>query len=271
MKSNRTVIVLVICVLVLPMFFSCSIFEGLLRDSVRDSVRGDSGTTAESADSGSKGSSGKGEAKAERAQPDPQWNNLMINQARMIFPMAFAGGGFHVGQRDYMPGDYTIFEWVSDNDDPVSMEKAYLLKTDDGKEWWRVAWTVEGDTWIYEMLLDPATESMVRLRARDMDGVTGEIPVTDQSFYIPPAELTEESVSGATVGTETVTTPAGSFRAEHVVFMGITGDGDMEWWLSTDVPGGVVKYRLAEGKSAEIWSSELIEYGSDAATMLDSY
>jgi len=272
MKSKKVLIPVVLILSILLLLSGCSIFERMLRRSVRDSVREEAEESVESAESGEPRDAGSGsETQSAQKAPDPQWNNLMISQAQMIFPIAFSGGGFYVGQREYEPGEYTIFEWVSGNNDPVTMEKAFLKITDDGRQWWRISWTVDDDSWTYEVLLDPEEERMVRLRARDMDGVSGEIPVTDQSFYVPPAEITEESVSGATVGTERITTPAGTFQADHVVFAGITGGGDMEWWLSKDVPGGVVKYLLTEGNNQEVWSSALAEYGSDAVTRLDSF
>ena len=163
MKSKKVLIPLVFILSVLLLLSGCSIIRGLLRNSARDSVKEETGQSAEPVESGeARDTADNDEAKSSRSAPGPQWNNLMISQARMIFPMAFSGGGFYVGQKDYQPGDYTIFEWVSGNDDPVRMEKASLKVTDDGKEWWRISWTVDGDSWVYEVLLDPEAEKMVR-------------------------------------------------------------------------------------------------------------
>jgi hypothetical protein len=199
----------------------------------------------------------------------PQWNQFMVMQAQMAFNYAFSAGGLWAGQRGYEPGEYTKFEWVMENDEPIVMERAYLKQQDDGKQWWRVIWEDSEGEWIWEALIDPDTSQMVRMRARDADGNEGEVPVSGQAVYMAPAELTEESVQGATVGSERITVPAGTFQSDHVVFM--TGDGQAEFWLARQVPGGVVKYLISRKGEGDIWSSELLEYGANAKTVLKSY
>jgi hypothetical protein len=112
---------------------------------------------------------------------------------------------------------------------------------------------------------------MVRLRAKDPEGNVDEVPVTeDQYVYVAPAEPTEESIEGATVGEERITTPAGTFDTKHVVYSSQTEEGRVEWWINDEVPGGVVKYMATE-EDEELWTSTLIRTGSDATTELDSF
>ncbi|MFW6138351.1 MAG: hypothetical protein ACOC7U_04175, partial [Spirochaetota bacterium] len=165
-------------------------------------------------------------------------------------------------------GEYTIFEWKPEDGTTITMEKAYLKQTEEGRQWWRVSWTEEKDTWIYEALLSPQEERLVRLRARDAEGNEGEVPVTEGTVYAPPAKVSDESIEGASVGKETLTTPAGKFSTNHVVFMG--GGGTVEWWLSEEVPGGVVKYLAREGDET-FWTCVLAETGDGATTKLNSY
>ena len=77
---------------------------------------------------------------------------------------------------------------------------------------------------------------MLRMRARDPDGNEGEVPVTGQGVYLPPTELTAESLQGATVGKERASVPAERFDADHVVFMAAIGE-QAESWLAPEVPG----------------------------------
>jgi hypothetical protein len=201
----------------------------------------------------------------------PQWNQYMVTQAQMAFNYAFSAGGLWAGQQSYKPGEYTKFEWVMEDNQPIVMERAHLKEQDDGKQWWRVSWEDSEGLWIWEALIDPQTSQMVRMRARDADGNEGEVPVSGQAVYMQPAELTKESVQGATVGKEKVTVPAGTFQADHVVYMAATGEGQAEFWLAAQVPGGVVKYLISKKGEGTIWTSDLIDYGKQATTVLNSF
>jgi hypothetical protein len=213
-------------------------------------------------------------AQAKRPSTGPQWNQLMIMQSQMAFSYAFSAGGLWAGQKGYKPGEYTKFQWTMEGEDSITMERAYLKELDDGKQWWRVSWEDSEGLWIWEVLIDAdesGTGQMLRMRARDTDGNEGEVPVSGQSVYMPPAELTEESVQGATVGKEKVTVPAGTFQTDHVVFMAATGEGQAEFWLAPQVPGGVVKYLISQKGEGTVWNSDLVEYGKKATTILNSY
>ncbi len=199
----------------------------------------------------------------------PQWNQFMVMQAQMAFNYAFSAGGLWAGQKGYKPGEFTKFKWTMEGDDPIVLERAYLKEQDDGKQWWRVSWEDSEGSWIWEALIDTNTSEMVRMRARDADGNEGEVPVSGQAVYMAPMELTEESVQGATVGKEKVTVPAGTFQSDHVVYM--SGEGQSEFWLAPQIPGGVVKYLISQKGQGTIWASDLVEYGKNADTVLKSY
>ncbi|UCF98985.1 MAG: hypothetical protein JSV89_05460 [Spirochaetaceae bacterium] len=219
---------------------------------------------------------------AEEAQPSqskapaagPQWNQFMIMQAQMVFSYAFSAGGMWAGQKEYKPGEYTKFEWSMEGEDTIVLERAYLKELEDGKQWWRVSWEDSEGLWIWEVLIDPeesGSGQMLRMRARDADGNQGEVPVSGETVYMPPAELTKESVQGATVAKEKVTVPAGTFQSDHVIYMAATGEGQVEFWLAPQIPGGVVRYLISEKGKGEVWTSDLIEFGKNATTILGSY
>lgn len=201
----------------------------------------------------------------------PQWGQFMALQAQVVFSYTFSAGGYWIGKTGYKPGDYTKFDWIDEAGTKVTLEKAFLKKLDNGNEWWRASWSDEEGSWIYEALLSPAEERMVRLRARDADGNEGEVPLTQEAIYVPPAEVSDESVEGATVGQEKVKTPAGTFTADHVVFVSAAGEGKVEWWITGEVPGGVVKYIAKDNEQKVVWTSVLREFGKDATTVLSSY
>jgi hypothetical protein len=160
---------------------------------------------------------------------------------------------------------------VEDNDS-VKVEKALLKVTEDNNEWWRVSWETDDRTWVYESLINPSTNNLLRLRGKDPDGNTQEIPVTKgTTVYRSPRELTEQSIEGATVGTETITVNGESIPTEHVRYSAGMSGGTLEWWLNDDIPGGVVKYQATNQSGDATWVSTLSGYGTDATTKLESY
>lgn len=232
--------------------------------------------------------SGIGRAASERAEqaaykrmapkeklPPPasqQWGNFMAMQAQTVFSYSFSAGGLWLGQTGYNPGEWTKFELVTTGDkNPVVLERAFLKKEDNGNEWWRISWSVDKETWIYEALMSPTERRLLRLRGKDADGNQGEIPVTGQAIYYPPTEVTDESIQGATVGKENITTPAGTFKTDHVVFLAATAEGKIDWWITNKVPGGVVKYLFKDKEEGVLWSSTLKAKGKDATSMLGSF
>lgn len=201
-----------------------------------------------------------------------EWGQFMALQAQVIFAYTFSAGGYWMGQVAYQPGEMTKFEWKSKDNETVEFERAFLKKPEEGKEWWRVSWVAQDGSWIYEALISTADGTLLRLRAKDADGNSGEVPVSgDTVIYMAPQELTKESIAGATVGREMVSTPAGSFDADHVVYMATGGEGQVEWWITDKVPGGVVRYLANDKKEGVLWTSTLKEKGSNATTILGSF
>ena len=202
-----------------------------------------------------------------------QWNQYMIMQANVIFSYSFSAGGYWFGNENYKEGDWTKFRVVTDDGDKIIMEKAFLKKLPDGKEWWRVTWKDKDEEWVYEALISPDDGRLLRLRGRDADGNEGEIPVTEDAqgtVYGNAQRLSKESIEGATVGKEKIKTPAGNFNADHVVYMAM-GGGKLEFWLNNDVPGGIVKYIIRDKEGKANLTSELLGYGTGAKTLLKSY
>jgi hypothetical protein len=191
-------------------------------------------------------------------------------EAQAIFSFAFAAGGFWISGADYKEGEYTVFEWNIEDDEPVTMEKAFLTELGDGSQWWRVAWSREDETTVFEALLDPRGSRVTRLRVRDAEGRTDEVTLSGNALYTPPQELDEDEIQSMSKGTVRVDTPAGRFQAKHLVFeMG--GSGSVEWWTTERVPGGVVKYRFLDSDGSPVWDASLVEYGKKAESILGSF
>ena len=202
-----------------------------------------------------------------------QWNQVMVTQAQLLFTYAFSAGGMWPAPATYEPGEWAMYRVSATGSEGAALdtlERAFLKTTEGGNEWWRVRGIQDGETWVYEALLDPSTSEVRRLRSRDPNGEVGEVPVTEETVYQPPQRLTEESIEGATEGTEEITTPAGTYTARRVKYQGQMGSGAVTWHLSDEVPGHVVRYQI-EGDGEQPWTSTLVDMGTDASTLLNAY
>ncbi len=198
-----------------------------------------------------------------------------------MFTMAFHSGSYTFEGTDYDVGQWTRWQ-LTDTDTegrPDVMERALLHRRDDGMEWWRVKYisdTEDGrDSMTVEALFNPETGEFARMRGKmPGEAEAKEMPVEEGTYgYTEPRRLTEESLEGAVVGTETIRVPAGSFTTRHVRYGGM-GGGTYDWWLNDDVPGGMVKYSRsfeaqdADGPDPYNWVVELVDSGTGATSQL---
>lgn len=220
--------------------------------------------------------------KAIAAQMPAVWTPDMTGfYVNYLFTMAFHSGSYTFEGTDYEPGEWTRWRMLDSEAEgkPDELERAFLHRRDDGKEWWRVKYiseTDEGrDSITVEALFDPQTGEFVRMRGK-MPGeeVAKEMPVEEGTYgYVEPRRLTRESLEGAVVGTETVRVPAGSYSTEHVRYGGMSTE-TYDWWLTDDVPGGMAKYsrhfedRESEGVDPYNWTVELVASGKNAKSEL---
>jgi hypothetical protein len=189
--------------------------------------------------------------------------------AKAMFAYAFNVNGYWLGQKAYRPGEWTRWKVVSGSDSH-QLEKAFLKQESEGKQWWRVGF-VEEETVIFEGLFASGVGELVRLRGKFQGDEVSEIPVTQGGPYQKPNQLTGESWKGAFVKKESVTVPAGTFRCDYLAYA-VPGAGLSEWWLSDQVPGGVVRYLYRESKgSAPLYELTLTKFGQNASTILKSY
>ncbi|MBX7119252.1 MAG: hypothetical protein K1X31_09680 [Gemmatimonadaceae bacterium] len=215
------------------------------------------------------------------------WNTdfawLWISQ---LFAVQYLSGAT-MFESDYKPGDWT--RWtvnVSDEDDGATravqdVEKAFLGRTADGGEWWRMKTVTRGDggadTVTLEALFKPEgsdqyVQRLVRMRAK-LPGSSEpqEMMVPEQwttwnmrgAFTGRP---TRESIDGATVGTERITTAAGSFSARHIRYG--MGGGTLEWWLDETTTGGWVKFAALDEAKKPRYTMELAGKGNGARSEL---
>jgi hypothetical protein len=185
-----------------------------------------------------------------------QYSQMIMQQIMpMVFAMAFHSGTYSFQEKEYQPGEFTLWRMVGSDEHPDTayLQRAYMGKAADGSQWWHVAYIFSGeqgkrDTLTLEGEFSADRSKIIRMRGQ-MPGQAqpAEMPVQENTFgYMPPTMLTAQSLAGATVGTESVSVPAGTFRARHVRFGDMTG-GSLDWWLDDSVPGGMVKYTVGGG------------------------
>lgn len=185
-------------------------------------------------------------------------------------------------EKDYAPGEWTKWKVsTSEDGDVQETEKAFIGRTADGGEWWRMKTITKHDDGVdtvsLEALFKPEegnqyVQRLVRMRAKlPGNAEPQEMMVPEQwstwnmngSFSGRP---TKESLDGATVGTESVTTPAGTFSARHVRFG--QGGGTLDWWLDDSSTGGWVKFSAIDNEKKPMYTMELVGKGTGAKSEL---
>lgn len=190
-----------------------------------------------------------------------------------LFSVAFHSGTYSLEQTPYAPGEWTRWQVGGDEEGSAELERAFLGRTDAGDEWWRVKYlTVDKqDTavMVLEGLFSADKSELRRLRAlMPGDTAPGEVPIQEGTYgYVQPIPLTDESIAGATVGTERITVPAGTFQTRHVRY-GSPSEGHLDWWLSDQVPGGLVRYTVRDPEEGSMTTVELHGHGKGARSEL---
>jgi len=196
---------------------------------------------------------------------------MMTYYANWMFTLGFNSGGYWVPNSDLQPGQSVTFEFTA-HDSQQRMERAFLTRLPDGKEWWRVKWysMTQPDTVSFEAMFSADHSQVLRMRGKTKGQPAGEIPVEQNTGFTwrEPTYLTTESLNAAVVGTETVTTPAGTFSAKHIRYS-LMGGGTYEWWTADGVPGGVVKYVV--GYQSDAYTQTLVAIARDAHSELGSF
>jgi hypothetical protein len=242
------------------LFTGCSAIDGL--DRALDSA---TGAAAEGLVGPTEGH-GSAPAASGGGMPPPM---AMHGYTMALFQVMFYQGGYNLTKEPFEPGEYVRWEatGMAQGD---WFEKALLKRRTDGSEWWRVATHSEDGTLTIEALFGPAGEDgnrrVRRMRVQYPGEAAQEVPVSEQQSdkWVLHARrtLTPESYKGLKVGVADLSVPAGSFTADHLRTAHPGQGGTVHWWVSEQVPGGIVKYLWeSEGERHLL---ELKEFGSDA-------
>lgn len=201
--------------------------------------------------------------------------NMGANMYPMMFNYLFTGYGYELEVEDYSEGGWTKWQ-ISDEGGEVGtvMKKGFLKELENGEQWWQIVmYDEENEEAVYvsEVLFSEDRQQIVRMREKMGDSEAQEKPVSE-GWYSQPQKLTEESIEGATTerGID-VTVPKGNFITDLIDF-GVAPEISLKLWRATsaEVPGGVVKSSTTEGEEV-ISNLELVDYGTDAQTMLNSF
>lgn len=239
------------------------------------SVMGVSANVAQASMSGGRGMRGPNMYAGDNA-----W--IWISQ---LFTIQYLSGAA-MFETNYKPGEWT--KWsitTADNDEQQQTEKAFLGTTAEGAEWWRFKTITTykeddrtmADTIVLESLFkpEPGNEQMqqlVRMRGKFPGQSEAQEMMVPQQWGMwnmngaMGMKPTKESVDGATIGVETVTTPAGTFKAKHVRFG--QGGGAIDWWLDETVVGGWVKFTATDNEKNPQYTMQMIGKGTGAKSEL---
>lgn len=203
-----------------------------------------------------------------------EFNSFAYSSANiypLLFSYLFSSYGYSLELDNYKAGQWTRWSITTGEDsNTMVMQKAFLKKLENGQEWWQIQMEGNDDRESYtaEILFSADRNEVLRYREQIGTGEIVEKPVS-RGWYVAPVKLTEESKQGAVQKEEVdVKTPGGSFQADLLEF-GVSPNISLTLWKTAAVPGALVKYRTKQTQKDELlYQSELLDYGSDAQTIL---
>lgn len=204
-----------------------------------------------------------------------------------LFAITYISGAT-VFEKAYEPGQWTRWE-IKEADMPDEsqvFERAFLFRNPEGAEWWRLKTinnykdgdgNAAADTVALEALFKPLDpeghmKQLVRMRGKLPGSAEAQelmVPMHMSMLSLAsafPFKPTPESIEGATVGIESLTTPAGTFKARRVRF-GSSG-GTIEWWLDESAAGGWVQFQANGEEKEDAYTMRLIGHGNGAKSEL---
>ena len=157
---------------------------------------------------------------------------------------------------------------------PYGLGIAWRDKLSDGTAWWRLHYSTDEEKILYEYLLD---SEMNILKVRYKNPETGAVeewvpePSEEAGQEEEVQEFSEEDYARYSQGRETITVKAGTYTADHIVYEDEETNGRFEWWVTDEVPSGVVKYLGMNPEENSEVTGELVDVRTDYRTELRSY
>jgi hypothetical protein len=191
----------------------------------------------------------------------------------------FWAGGYWLSWHPYQPGEWTKWSHEikqareSSQQQPLFVEKAFLKRNDDGSEWWRVKafQQEEKDTFVFEALFSPDKTQIVSMRAKMGDNPVEEVTFEEGENSFPAPSMFDEQVFARhRVGSLEMALGFLDVSAEHIRFSAPDGSGQVDFYFSKNVPGGLVKYHFMN-QQGDTYTLQIAAHGTDATTELGSY
>ena len=217
--------------------------------------------------------------------------NQFIEYGDYIFPdylFRFIG----MEASNYLVGEGSVLYSYQENNTPLSSYKKALLSRDvDGNSWWQLQITfydvelflevlvnkydipqkirfINNETGIqYEIVPDIAVSFEEALSEMPLDEL--ELSVKNRIDQAFEEDFVNIITNPIIVGEELVETPAGRFKSVHIKDL----RSDTTWvnyWLSPDVPGGIVRTSFTADGSSETAITELIKLQVSAQSIFQT-
>jgi len=223
----------------------------------------------------------RGETITARLTDSIKFTGISLGSANLyplLFNYMFSSYGYGLELSNYEEGQWTSWKIVvDDEEESMHISKAFLKELDNNQQWWRMTLKntdEEQNDYTAEVLFSEDRSSIVRYREKIGDNEVQEKPVSE-GWYTSPTKLTQESREGAvTKENIEVNTAKGTYTADLLTF-GVAPETDLKIWQakSETIPGAVLKYETSNTSDNEeiIYKSEIIDFGNNATTKLDSY
>jgi Prokaryotic membrane lipoprotein lipid attachment site len=195
-------------------------------------------------------------------------------QFSLYYASYFFLGGYGFGDDNFRDGEGIKWSISTNTEtDEIIVTRARLKTLGNGSAWWFFSTEVNGEEIFYEMLIKNDYDLV---KVRYLNSNTGAF-----DEFIPEGADSDDSDTVETldtdvynrfkVGSESIRTKAGSFKADHIVLEEKGAEFKYEYWIADRAPGHIVKYRYENTAENQVMTGEIIDIRGGYRTRLDSY
>jgi hypothetical protein len=197
-------------------------------------------------------------------------NILPKMEFTILYATSAAFGGYAFGEDNFPVGTGVTWQVISaENGGEIDMTRAKLSPGGEGAFWWSLEMVSDDQNYYYEFLVDK-DDVILKVRYRDIQSGNVKEFVPDP-LDSEDEEALPEDYSDYIVGKERITTPAGTFNADKMVFDDPDSSYTATYWIADSVPGKSVRYVYEDSDEGETVTGELIAVEKGFETVLGSY
>ncbi|MEM5948250.1 hypothetical protein WKV44_06815 [Spirochaetia bacterium 38H-sp] len=203
----------------------------------------------------------------------------------VFYPQILFIGGYYTSDEKFEDSQGQVWNIKSvdedGNVDNIVVERARLKKLDDGGVWWYFSYSMDEETYDFEILLDSGMY-IRKIRYYDLysDSIEelsyDDVPSTDPADYLLSYGYSSDEefykAVSASVTRESLELKSGRWDCRRIKWSYVDYDGayNFSWWVDKD-SDWLVKFSWSNTDTGDLYEGELVSIKTGYTTKFDSY